>query len=191
MRHPNRTPIAASLIVTALLGGCSSRPDDPTLGMLQKALRQEDRLVLLRVLDVGTGDRIALVVTPAKGRPELRIYERAGNGPFTLVHTAQQGDAFNNLSIEDVNADGRDDLLASWTAGHLETLEVLTRGEDGRYQSLFLNAGREIERRYDQAGRLEFWITSRTYDEGPAQPPRYATTVYRWDGARFSEPKPR
>lgn len=172
---------------SALLAGCGRRPDDPALELLRGALRPGDRLLLLRVLDPGTGDRIAAVVAPGGARPQLRFYEKSGGGPYALVHTEQQGDAFGNLSVEDVNADGREEVLASWSGGHLETLEVLRRDDAGAWTTLFLNAGRQIEKRYDPAGRVEFFITSRTYEEAPGQPPAYATSIFRWDGARFSE----
>ncbi|HEU4403237.1 MAG TPA: hypothetical protein VFT43_14165 [Candidatus Polarisedimenticolia bacterium] len=191
LRNGTRTRglvLAISFTLAGLLAGsCARRSDDPGLSMLRETLRPGERVLLSRVLDPETGDRIAVVVVPAGGRPELRVYERHGSRGFALAFTAQQGDRFQNLDLEDVDADGRDEILATWEGGHLETLEVIARGEDGSYRTLFQNAGRQIERRYGPTGALEFWITSRTYEETPGQPAAYDTTVYRWDGAKFAE----
>ena len=130
---------------------------------------------------------MAMVVGSATGKPELRVYERTGGGDYLLKHTAQQGDAFRNLSLEDVDGDGHDEIVATWEGGHLEIVEVIARGPDGSYRSIFQNAGRQIERRYNSAGLIEFWITSRTYGEGPGESPVYATTVYRFEGGKFVE----
>ncbi len=53
--------------------------------------------------------------------------------------------------------------------------------------AIFQNAGRQVEKRYGPAGLVEFWITSRTYEEGPGQTPAYETTVYRWERDRYVE----
>ncbi len=182
-----RSFVAAPLLVVALPVACARRPDDPAVGMLVRTLKPGERLILAHVLDPEAGERIAAVVGAAGGKPELRIYEKRGGGEYAVVHRQQQGDLFRNLTVEDVNADGRDEILATWTGGHLETLEVIARGEDGAYTTLFQNAGREIEKRYGPAGTIEFWITSRTYEEQPGQPATYDTTAYRWDGQRFTE----
>jgi len=189
-RRPRSLAPAAALLL-ALATGCARRPDDPALAFIRETLRKGDRLILLRVLDVPAQDHLAAVVAVAGGKPELRLYERQAGGPYALALTEQQGDAFANLALEDVNADGQDEILATWSGGHLETLEVLGRTGTGGYRNLFLNAGRQIEKRYDAAGRVEFWITSRTYAEGAGQPPAYETSVFRWDGERFSEAKRR
>jgi len=185
----NLTPTVALLL--ALAAGCARRPDDPALAFVLQTLKKGDRLILLRVLDAPAQDRLAAVVAVAGGKPELRIYERQEGGRYALALTEQQGDAFANLVLEDLNADGQDEIVATWSGGHLETLEVLGRTGPGAYRNLFLNAGRQIEKRYDPAGRAEFWITSRTYAEAAGQPPAYETTVFRWDGEKFAEAKGR
>jgi hypothetical protein len=185
--------VAVALPSVALPVACARRPEDPAVSMLVRTLQPGERLILARVLDPEAGEGIVAVVGAVGGKPELRIYEKR-RGAYAVVHREQQGDLFRNLTLEDVNADGRDEILATWTGGHLETLEVISRGEDGAYTTLFQNAGREIEKRYGPAGTVEFWITSRTYEERPGQPATYDTTAYRWDGQKFAEaggpPKP-
>ncbi len=144
--------------------------------------------MLLRALDPETDTRFAAVVRTAAGKSELRVYERrAGPGGYLLAHVEQQGDRFHNLVLEDVDGDGQEEMIATWAGGHLEVLDVIARGQDGTYRSLFQNAGQEIETHYGPEGALEFWITSRTYKERPGQAPAYDTAIYRWDGKRFSE----
>lgn len=181
-------PVLASILL-ALCAACGrARSQDPALQALERVLAPADRLVLARVLDPDTGDRIAAVVRPASGKPELRIYERrGGQGDHVLSFKTQQGDLFHNLSLEDVDGDGREEIVTAWTGGHLEILDVLARDDAGAWRSLFQNAGQEIERRYGPAGAVEFWITSRTYEEKPGQPAAYGVSVYRWDGRGFSE----
>ncbi len=190
---PSAPPRLVPLVLLLALVACvRQRSDDPVLLALGRALQPGDRIVLARVLDPDTGDRIAAVVRPATGKPELRIYERrGGQGQHLLVHNTQQGDIFHNLVLEDVNGDGEEEILSTWTGGHLEILEVIARAADGTYATLFQNAGQTVERRYGPAGVVEFWITSRTYEEQAGQPPSYDTTVYRWDGKAFSEIKKR
>jgi len=156
------------------------------MGMLARTLRRGERLVFVRTLDP-EGNRIAAVVTAAAGKPELRFYESKGQGGYALAHATQQGDAFRNLSLEDVDADGQDEFVVTWEGGHLEIVEVIARGQDGSYRSIFQNAGRQVEKRYTPAGQLEFWITSRTYDESPGQSPTYETTVYAWKDGKYAE----
>ena len=162
--------------------------DDPVVRALRTILRPGDRLFAARVLDAGDGARLAAVVQPASGKPELRIYERREPGaPYVAVHTSQQGDRFHNLALEDLNGDGQEEILATWTGGQLEILEVLGRGPDGVWTTLFQNAGQRIEKRYSPSGSAEFWLTSRTFEEGSGQAPTYGVAVYRWDGKGFSE----
>ena len=178
---------AAVLLLAGGLAACRSRnPADPVMTLLAKTLRQGDRLVFARSLDP-EGTRIAAVVVPAAAKPELRFYESTTAGVYGLMHVTQQGDGFRNLTVEDVDADGRDEYVVTWEGGHLEIIEVIARGQDGSYASIFQNAGRQVEKRYDSAGRVEFWITSRTYDEGPGQPPAYSTTVYRLSDGKYVE----
>jgi len=178
---------AAVLLLAGGLAACRSRnPADPVMTLLAKTLRQGDRLVFARSLDP-EGTRIAAVVVPAAAKPELRFYESTTAGVYGLMHVTQQGDGFRNLTVEDVDADGRDEYVVTWEGGHLEIIEVIARGQDGSYASIFQNAGRQVEKRYTPAGQLEFWITSRTYDEKPGQPQGYETTVYAWKDGKYVE----
>jgi hypothetical protein len=177
---------AAALVLAAWLPACRSRPDDPALAMLVRTLRRGDRLVLLRTLDP-EGARIAAVVGSTAGKPELRLYEDRGDREYALAHTARQGDVFRNLALDDVDMDGQDEIVVTWEGGHLEMVEVIARGQGGTYRTIFQNAGRQVEKRYGPAGLVEFWITSRTYEEGPGQTPAYETTVYRWERDRYVE----
>ncbi len=194
-RRPSpRFPSAArraALVAAALLGvlgpfACARRPDDPVLSLLRTTLKRGDRVILVRVLDPQALS-VAAVIDTTAGKPELRFYEQKGTGQYALVHTVQEGDSFKNLSVEDVDGDGKDEIVTTWEGGHLEIIEVIARGADHAYRSIFQNAGRQVEKRYDPAGRIEFWITSRTYDEGPGEPPAYATTVYRLSGGTYVE----
>jgi hypothetical protein len=181
--------IALTLTLSALFLGaaaCGRRADDPVLAMLGRTLKRGERILLVRPLDA-EATRVALVVGTPEGKPELRIYERQGSGDFSLKHTAQQGDSFRNLSLEDVDGDGQDEILTTWEGGHLELVSVFARGPDATYRTIFQNAGRQVEKRYDPAGLIQFWITSRTYGEGPGESPAYATTVYRFEGGKFVE----
>ncbi len=182
---------AAALAVAAACAllapaACSRGADDPVLAHLGRALRRGERVLLVRALDPAGGS-VAAVVDAPNGKPELRLYDRKRAGEYVLVHTEQQGDGFKNLAVDDLDGDGRDEILVTWEGGHLEMIQVLTRGADGAYRSMLQNAGRQIERHYDAAGRSEFWITSRTYDEGPGEAPAYATTVYRLSGDHYIE----
>lgn len=186
-----RRALAGTALLLALCAGaCASRPDDPVLGLLGRSLLPGDRALLVRTLDP-EGTRLAAVIATAAGKPELRFYERQGPKRYLLVHTAQQGDSFRNLSLEDVDGDGKDEIVATWEGGHLEIVEVIARGRDNAYRSIFQNAGRQIERRYGPAGLIEFWITSRTYEEGPGETPAYATTVYGFEGGKYVEVPPK
>jgi hypothetical protein len=183
---PRAARAAAALLLAVAASACSRRPDEPVLSLLGKTLKRGDRVVLLRTLDP-EGTRVGMVVDTTAGKPELRIYERRGTRDYALVHTAQQGDAFRNLSLEDVDGDGKDEIVVTWEGGHLEMVEVIAPGEGHAYHSIFQNAGRQVEKRYSPAGQIEFWITSRTYDERPGEAPAYATTVYRFENGKYTE----
>jgi hypothetical protein len=176
----------AAFLLALAAAACAPGSDDPILSLPKTTLKRGDRLVLLRSLDP-EGTRVGMVVATASGKPELRIYEQKKPRQYALVHSAQQGDVFGDLGLEDVDGDGQDEIVATWEGGHLEMVQVIARGADGVYRTIFQNAGREIERRYDPAGRIEFWITSRTYEEGPGQPPAYATTVYHLEDGKYVE----
>jgi len=182
-----RAALVAVLLLGALgPGACARRPDDAVLALLRTTLKRGDRVVLVRALDPQAASVAVVIDTPA-GKPELRFYEQRGPGKYALAHTVQEGDSFKNLSVEDVDGDGKDEIVTTWEGGHLEVIDVLARGADHDYRSIFQNAGRQVEKRYDSAGRVEFWITSRTYDEGPGQPPAYSTTVYRLSDGKYVE----
>jgi hypothetical protein len=176
-------------LACALPFACRGRSDDRTLDYLQRTLKRGERILALRDLESVAGGSVAVVVVAPGGKPELRILQQDGGDDFTPVFTTRQGDLFRTLALEDVNADGRDEILVTWRGGHLEMIEVLGRDPQGAWTSLFQEAGREIERRYGVGGTSEFWITSRTYEEGPDQPPAYSTTVYRWANGTFVESK--
>jgi hypothetical protein len=187
---PRRLPGAVAalgfLAAGVLLASCAAGPDDPLVSFLERTLRPGDRLLAMRVLDPPEATRVAVIIGTRPGKPELRIYETGGDGAWVNALTQSEGDQFKSLSSDDVNADGKDEVVVSWLGGHLEIMEVITRGDDGRWSVIFQNAGREIERRYDSTGAAEYWITSRTYDEAAGEPPAYATTVYRWTGDKFA-----
>lgn len=180
---------AAALGLALLTPACGrGRPDDPLLGAVGRILRPGERLALFRPFGPETGERFVAVVRTAGGKTELRVYERrAAPGDYAVAYAEQQGDLFHNLVLEDVDADGQEDIVATWTGGHLEILDVIARDQGGAYRSLFQNAGQQIERHFGPDGAVEFWITSRTYRESPGQAPTYETLVFRWNGTRFSE----
>jgi hypothetical protein len=92
--------------------------------------------------------------------------------------------------VEDVNADGRPDLVARWAGGQIEIVEVLGRGADDAWSPLLQNGAEVIEERRRPDRTVAFWLTSRTYEEDPGRPPVYQTTVYGWNGQAFvEEPK--
>lgn len=187
-RHPLLVA-AAAVVLAACLPACRSRSGDPALLSVARLLQKGDRLVLVRALDP-EGTRVAAVVNTAAGKPELRIYE-SRDGRYVQAHTASQGDGFKNLEVVDVDLDGQEEMVVTWEGGHLEMIEVIARDAGGAYRTIFQNAGRQIEARYDAAGRIEFWITSRTYEEGPRQSPDYETDIYRWDKGGYAEaPRP-
>jgi hypothetical protein len=177
---------AAVLALAAWLPACRSRSGDPALLAVVRLLQKGDRLVLVRALDPAA-TRVAVVVNTAAGKPELRIYQSGDGKSYTQVHIASQGDAFKNLTLMDVDLDGQEEMVVTWEGGHLEMIEVIARDPGGAYKTIFQNAGRQVEARYDAAGRIEFWITSRTYEEGPRQAPDYETDVYRWDKGAYTE----
>ena len=137
----------------------------------------------------GGADLVAVVRT-AKGNDELWVTAPAA-GRRTPVQSFRAADAFANLSVEDLNLDGRPELVVRWTGGQLEVVQVLMRGEDGAWTEAMQNGGQIIEERRRPDRTTAFWITSRTYEESPGQPPIYDTHVWRWDGRAFSEEPPR
>jgi hypothetical protein len=179
-------PAVAALLLALGAFACTRRADEPVLSLLGRTLKRGDRVVLLRTLNP-EGTRVGMVVDTAAGKPELRIFARKGPKEYALVHTARQGEAFRNLTLEDVDGDGKDEIVVTWEGGHLEMVEVIAQGEGDAYRSIFQNAGRQVEKRYSPAGLIEFWITSRTYAEGPGEPAAYATAVYRFENGKYTE----
>jgi hypothetical protein len=178
--------LGLAIVLIGVAAGCSRAKRASLPAELLASLGPADRVVLLRCLEPETAGRFALVVRPGGGKPELRIYETRDGRPH-LAYTAQQGDEFINLTLEDVNGDGDPEILTTWSGGHLEILDVITRSPQGGYGSLFQNAGRRIEQRHRPDGSIEFLITSRTYEETGAEPPAYETVPYVWNGRTFAE----
>jgi hypothetical protein len=185
-----------SLVLLASVAACRDAappgPGTDAAGLL----RPGETLILLRHVPAtpspGTpGSAVfapgftVVVVKQADGRTELRIGERRPQGS-TQVHASRAGDEFRNLAVEDVNADGRPEIVSTWSGGQLEVVEVLGRSPDGSWTALFQNAGQIVEERRLADRSTAFWITSRTYEEEPGHPPIFETVVYRWDGAAFS-----
>jgi len=128
---------------------------------------------------------LVTVVQMQNGKMELRIGEQRPQGR-AQVHASRPGDEFRNLAVEDLNADGRPEIVSTWTGGQLEVVEVLGRSPAGSWTTLLQNAGQIVEERRQADRSTAFWITSRTYEEEPGHPPVYQTHVYRWDGTAFS-----
>jgi hypothetical protein len=186
-RCAGRGAIVAVLLLGALSPvACTRRPDDPIPALLRTTLKRGERIVLVRPLDPQAAG-VAVVIDTKAGKPELRLYEQKAPGRYALARTVQEGDSFKNLSLEDLDGDGKDEIVTTWEGGHLEMIDILAQGADHDYRSIFQNAGRQVEKRYDSVGHVEFWITSRTYDEGPGQPPAYSTTVYHISEGKYVE----
>jgi hypothetical protein len=173
--------------LAALLPSCRTRSGDPALLGLARSLAPQDRILALRDLDPPAGTSLAAIVAAADGRPELRIYHADHPGSYSVAHKTRQGDLFDDLVLADVNGDGPEEIVVTWRGGHLEMIEVIAREKDGAFKTIFQNAGSSIERRAATDGTSEFWITSRTYEEQPGQPPTYDTTVHRWQAGAFAE----
>ena len=179
---------AGALVLAGLLlaAGCARGLEGP-LAAVAKSLQPGERIVAVRDLDTVAARSLAVVVLAPRSKPELRLYQIDERGRAAVALKAGQGDVFRNLALEDVDADGRDEVIVTWRGGHLEMIEVIARGPDGAYRSIFRNAGREIERRVGPSGASDFWITSRTYEEKAGRPPDYDTVVYRFRDGAFAE----
>jgi hypothetical protein len=129
---------------------------------------------------------LVAVVLMSDGHEEMRVAEPAKDG-FKRVFSTRPGDEFRNLAIEDLNGDGRPEIVGRWTGGQLEVIEVDGRAPQGGWRSLLQNAGQTIEERRRSDRTVAFWITSRTYEEEAGLPPVYVTRVWRWDGSGFTE----
>ena len=131
-----------------------------------------------------------LVVRTRDGKSELRIGEQRSQGRVQ-VHASRPGDEFRNLTVEDVNADGRPEVVTQWQGGQLEVVEVLGRDTEGSWSPLLQNAGQIVEERRLPDRTTAFFITSRTYEEEAGHPPVYETLIYRWDGKGFAQDPPK
>lgn len=129
---------------------------------------------------------LVVVVRMADGHEEMRLGEPAAAG-FAQVHATRPGDEFRNLAVEDINGDGRPEIVGRWAGGQLEVVDVIGRGPEGGWRSLLQNAGQLIEERRRADRTTAFWITSRTYEEESGLPPVYETRVWNWDGTAFTE----
>ena len=132
------------------------------------------------------GDLLIAVVRMADGHEELRVAGMV-EGKLAVRHASRAGDEFRNLLIEDVNADGRPEIVSRWLGGQLDVVEVLAADAGGAWKPILQNAGQSIEERRRADHSVGFWITSRTYEEGAGLPPIYETRVWRWDGSAFTE----
>lgn len=178
------------LLLVLPIAACGGDAGDPVLDGLAAVLAPDERLLQMRLLDPESSGAVAAVVRESGGGQELRIYEREGDGAFRARHRSRQGDQLSKLELEDLTGDGREEILATWSGGRLEILEVVARRPDGSYATIFENGGRRIERGYAPDGGREIRVTSRTYEEEQGQPPVYEVTTYRYDGERFI-PAPR
>ena len=182
-------PVALS----ACRGGVEAASRSDVAGLLEP----REKLLLLRRVPASPAEGspgapapvpelLAAVVQMPDGKLELRIAEQRPQGRVR-THSSRPGDEFRNLTVEDLNADGQPEIVSTWTGGQLEVVEVLGRSVAGDWNVLLQNAGQVIEERHQPDRSTSFWITSRTYEEEPGQPPVYQTTVYRWDGAAFTQ----
>ncbi|MEE9293136.1 MAG: hypothetical protein V3U83_09440 [Acidobacteriota bacterium] len=174
------------LLLIPPIVACGDDAGDPVLDGLAAALAPDERLLQMQLLDPESPAAVAAVVQEPGGGQELRIYEREGDGLYRARHRSRQGDHLTNLELEDVTGNGREEILATWSGGRLEILEVVERRPDGSYETIFENGGRGIERRDSPDGGREIRVTSRTYEEEGGEPPAYEMTIYRYDGDRFA-----
>jgi hypothetical protein len=181
----------AALIAAGFLPACRGTGGDADLRGVPELMRSGEALQMARALPAapGAGDVVALVVRTTDNHDELRIAERSAAG-WKVTHSSRPGDEFRNLLVEDVNADGRPDLVSRWAGGQIEIVEVLGRGADNAWSPMLQNGAEVIEERRRPDRTVAFWLTGRTYEEDPGHPPVYVTTVYGWNGRAFvEEPK--
>ncbi len=197
-RAPAGGWVIAAACLAAITAACgrmgTSAAGSPFPGLEQVVAAGETTLLARRLPPDATtpttsgegGGLLVAVVRMADGHEEMRIAE-AANGRFTVRHASRAGDEFRNLVVEDVNADGRPEIVSRWLGGQLDVVEVLARAADGDWKPILQNAGQSVEERRRPNGGVGFWITSRTYEEGAGLPPVFETRVWRWDGSAFTE----
>ena len=185
---PRGAPFMLALLLL-LLPSCGAPAAGDPLGGVMQSLPPGETVVYARILpaevEEAPPDGVVAVVRETSGRLTLRLYEWDGR-KARLAHTVPGGETFQNLDLFDADGEGRPDIVVIWGGGQLSLVEVIGRGEDDGYRSLFQEAGSEIEIRRTPAGLLELLVTGRTYEEQPGQPPVYESIPYRWDGERFS-----
>jgi hypothetical protein len=189
--------IAAACLaaIAAACGRLGSSPAASPFPGLEQVVAAGETTLLARRLPPDTaapktsgddGGLLVAVVRMADGHEEMRVAETE-KGRFTVRHASRAGDEFRNLVLEDVNADGRPEIVSRWLGGQLDVVEVLGRVAGGDWKPILQNAGQSVEERRRPDGSIGFWITSRTYDEGAGLPPIFETRVWRWDGSAFTE----
>jgi hypothetical protein len=188
-----RLSAGAAALLAAICGlpACRGTGGAADLRGVPELVKPGEALQMARSLPAapGAGDMVALVVRTTDKHDELRVGERSSAG-WKITHTSRPGDEFRNLLVEDVNADGRPDLVTRWAGGQIEIVEVLGRGADKTWSAMLQNGAEVIEERRRPDRTVAFWLTSRTYEEDPGHPPVYETTVYGWNGHAFvEEPK--
>jgi hypothetical protein len=180
--------VAALLAAACCLTACRGTGAAADLRGVPELVKPGETLQMARALPAspGVADAVALVVRIDDKHDELRVGERSSSG-WKVTHASRPGDEFRNLMVEDVNGDGRPDLVSRWAGGQIEIVEVLGRGAGDTWGALLQNGAEEIEERRRPDRTVAFWLTSRTYEEDPGHPPVYQTTVYAWNGRAFVE----
>jgi hypothetical protein len=192
MRAHRLTALAAALSAAACwLPACRAAGGAADLRGVSELVKPGEALQMARALPAapGAAEAVAVVVRTGDRHDELRVGQPSSSG-WKVTHASRPGDEFRNLLVEDVNADGRPELVSRWAGGQIEIVEVLGRGADGAWSALLQNGAEVIEERRRPDRTVAFWLTSRTYEEDPGHPPVYETTVYGWNGHAFvEEPK--